>query len=405
MGDDLLKKNSTHLYRKEALKLIQNNTPDLLDLYRGQAGVLLYLLGVNRKSDAETMLIEKLALELLKSCSQTTMSLSFFQGYWGVWWVLGQALKENHFNKKIRDRFSQIEKIYLTHSLDVNKWRSQAQYGINSFDLTHGITGFGNAFLNSTSIHRDRVLSFVVENLQRNFKPSRYGKVWFNADQKTASTGLAHGQAGIILLLSKIYKETKSPQLYELISEAANPLVIAATRSRLEFLPRVFGSRKRNTSTWCHGDLGIGYALIKSGHNIGNPSLADCGFHLVARSQRTENYVLNQDIASLCHGALINQLIFRSLDLPLAGGSNSNRIKSTVIDEARAPSLFFDELAISVAAGILTGNQNPSCLKALLIDFNDRDKLTFSKTTLVRGQTDGYDKETKANKKTGSIGL
>ncbi len=189
------------------------------------------------------------------------------------------------------------------------------------FDLIEGMVGYGLYFLERLPRPAAQVGLFaVVEKLLEMSRSDGRGLSWFTGPHLLyphqrdedpdghTDLGVAHGAAGVIVLLAKasasgVHLATAA------LERAVSSLLSHDTGAPL---PYCIGGAPARVG-WCYGDLGVGAALCVAADTVGEPRWIDRGAAMAERAYaRTKDDDGVVD-ACLCHGWLGNAYIFARL--------------------------------------------------------------------------------------------
>ncbi len=197
------------------------------------------------------------------------------------------------------------------------------------YDLYSGLTGIATYALESMTPSAVALLSSIVEELKRLSEPMETGLAWrmrseFLGTEARAKypfgfhpTGLAHGVAGPIFILSQIVAAglDESGQSQYLAEQGYLWLQSFRSPDGTSRFPRIIEGTKviDGRSTWCHGDLGIAAALIAAGHALDKSDWVAEGIRTARTSYRRNKIDPRVVDSCLCHGAAGNAHIYNRI--------------------------------------------------------------------------------------------
>lgn len=197
-----------------------------------------------------------------------------------------------------------------------------------NYDLLYGLLGYGVYFLERNKfVTQAEVLKEIVDILEEIAIKKEYGITWEdkfdrleNKDKELINLGFAHGIPSIIVFLSYVYKETGNKKALTLINKTVDYLqyheLDVSKGSCFSFniidgQPDTYPSRL----AWCYGDLGIGYAILKSGILTSNNYFVNYGKKIInnlTNLKIDDNITAIKD-AGFCHGTSgVSHLFFKS---------------------------------------------------------------------------------------------
>ena len=202
----------------------------------------------------------------------------------------------------------------LTELLTDNPWHGEV-------DLMRGLAGFGvYAATRSHQASAAALVDAVVATLDRLSEASDGSARWRTGPEMLPSVvrqarpqgqysfGLAHGHAGILMLISKVTDDLQRAQrVRPLLRGCLRWLEINRTPSELSMYPSVVDIATGETivarNAWCNGDLGVALAQLSAGSVLQDAevvrSAIETGLHAAIRPAETCGIV----DASLCHGS------------------------------------------------------------------------------------------------------
>lgn len=247
---------------------------------------------------------------------------ALFTGFVGVAWALVSSgchdgttsgASEATGAEVGEDELGEVDDVLLTHV---------AATGASLMpDLISGVVGVGVYALARLPRTRARqVLSAVVDWLELSQVHTAVGVTWdycpdgappgtgYDHNASSYPLGVAHGHAGVIALLARIYRHDIEGDRVAVLLEKAVEFLLAERHtdsSKGAFPPAVRESSERepSNSSWCWGDPGIAVALFAAGQALGRAEWKRIALDAVLCAALYGVTSSDPQDASLCHGA------------------------------------------------------------------------------------------------------
>ncbi|HSS75406.1 MAG TPA: lanthionine synthetase LanC family protein [Thermoanaerobaculia bacterium] len=177
---------------------------------------------------------------------QAVPAANLFGGFAGVAWVT-EHLAAGELTAEDEDPNAEIDEALLS-ILRRSPWREE-------FDLVGGLVGWGvYALERLPRPSAAAMLPLVIARLAERAEPGARGIVWHHpqAPGGEADPGMAHGAAGVIALLVRIFQEGEpAPQVAPLLAAAVDGV-----------LAREDEDPGQGDVAWCAGNAGLSAALL-----------------------------------------------------------------------------------------------------------------------------------------------
>lgn len=294
-----------------------------VDLYAGTSGILIFFCLLHKYTKKEKY--ANYCYELINTTLNNLASLEgkgSLSGYAGVMWTLLYLVKLNFIDyDSVKEYINELKKLVITSSH--NNLR------IRDFDLMHGLVGelFAlNELYEFSPKENEEILPTLEQGINHLnsicIKQENSEVYWQSIFENSAivNTGLAHGVSCVIWFLSKIVSSNKinidiRKTCLANIEGACNWLINRKKRDKKSLfqIPCSIYLKKIDLPSiysfaWCHGDLGISLALLRSGKLLNNQRIqqeaVDLALNLSemdfkqSQIMQDENYI----DSSLCHG-------------------------------------------------------------------------------------------------------
>jgi lantibiotic modifying enzyme len=215
------------------------------DLVRGEVDLALFFSYVERatgRAEAGERAEHHLERAVDRLADQAAPAPSLYGGFAGLAWVT-EHLAAGELSTEDEDPDAEIDQALLA-LLRRGPWREE-------FDLMGGLVGWGvYALERLPRPSAAAILDLVVTRLAERSEPGARGIVWSRRGGEV-DPGMAHGAAGVVALLARIFKECAAgPQVAELLDGA-----VAGVLSREDEEGPV-------DVAWCAGDAGLSAALL-----------------------------------------------------------------------------------------------------------------------------------------------
>ncbi|MBV6485710.1 MAG: hypothetical protein KFKLKKLM_02299 [Flavobacteriales bacterium] len=301
----------------DSLIKCENKYKDDFLLPSGKIGISLFLYYSGKFLNKDSFLefsryyFEE-CFETLNTFSDKINGRTLYGGYTGILWLFQHYINIGfiEYNEDAKSVFDVFDEL-IKKEFFVEKQ-------IKNYDLLYGLLGYGVYFLERNKLKNQvRVLNDVVSILDEISIKKEYGITWEdrferkeNKDKELINLGFAHGVPSIIVFLSYVYKETGNKEAVNLIHKAIDFLKYHELDTSKEscFSYNILNEQPDKYPSrlaWCYGDLGIGYAILKSGVLISNPNYIKYGeeilLNLVGKTLQDE--VTGVKDAGFCHGA------------------------------------------------------------------------------------------------------
>lgn len=233
--------------------------------------------------------------------------LGLFDGAVGVAWVAEQwrRSQSEYADGDPNDEFD----LALLELLDVDEWRGR-------YDLADGLAGIGLYCMERLpSVTARACLESVLRHVDKAAQHSAHGVHWptrpprGSSDRSAIDLGVAHGQAGVVGFLARLFASGFDRQasgsllergvrwLFAQAIDGSTPLTFPRSTARDEREQRV-------RPAWCYGDPGIALVLLSAGRATGCESWVEEAVRTIRAvpncSQGTRALVRDP---GLCHGA------------------------------------------------------------------------------------------------------
>ena len=317
-----MRKNSsianTALYK--IFEAIQNNKRTIsLGLFGGRMGQLLFLLFyrfINNSNCINDYC--NYYINIINNCLTTKrQSFTYVEGITGILFIYEFLCKNNILSYDV----SELKKLYRQHIC----YYMLNQIKCNNYDILTGAGGPAYYFLTFGTSDDIKILNIFLSYLER-VGEYDYNTVKWKSRRSLEdkymiyNTGLAHGIASIIFILSKyLQKDIFYVRAFRLIEKAINYIFTQkldpyyygsyfseySKESMLDIYGAIFGCRL----SWCHGDLGIATSLYSAGEVLNNQYLKQEAIKIYKLASLYDN---DQKEICFCHGTSgIAQLFLR----------------------------------------------------------------------------------------------
>jgi hypothetical protein len=249
-------------------------------------------------------------------------------------------------------------------------------------DLLHGVAGFGLYLAERAATPRVRAaLARVVARIARGAERAGDGLAWRSPASELGAPlrprfasgyydlGLAHGAAGVVVVLARIHAAgvavAEARRLIEGAVAWLGGVRAAHARGPLPGLLGPDGATFPARSGWCSGDLGVARALVIAGRALDRPAWISDGVEL-ARACCGRDGDVDVDDAALCHGsagvALLLHRFFHETGAP-AFADAARRWYRRTIDSPRCErpdhALLGGELGVALALHAAIEDREP----------------------------------------------
>jgi lantibiotic modifying enzyme len=247
---------------------------------------------------------------------------TFFGGYTGILWLYQHYINQEfiEYDNDAKNTFDVFDEL-IKKELFIEK-------SFKNYDLLYGVLGYGVYFLERNKFTPQKEnLNEIVDLLDEISIQKDYGIAWEdrierteNRNKELINLGFAHGIPSIIVFLSYVNKATGYKKSLLLIDQAIQFLKSSElnyakdSRFSLNLLDGEVGNFKTRLA-WCFGDLGIGYALLKSGNLLTNNKSINYGIEILLSLTNKEIADKSTGIidAGFCHGASgVSHIFFKA---------------------------------------------------------------------------------------------
>ncbi len=236
---------------------------------------------------------------------------SLYSGLAGVFWMI-QHLERHHVDLQAPELYSVVDGRFL-QLLQQDAW-------VGHYDLINGIVGVGVYCLERLPNDKARAtLLRVLEVLERTAQRDASGARWLTeprwieargkrqAPRGYHDLGVAHGIAGVVALLARLYaSDVAAPRCLQLLREAMSWLFSQRMDGEVSELPDIVipdVQPRPSRLAWCFGDLGIATAVLAAAHATGDTSWRRAAVELARSAARRSQPSSGVCDAGLCHGA------------------------------------------------------------------------------------------------------
>lgn len=184
---------------------------------------------------------------------------------------------------------------------------------IKDFDINSGAFASGLYILARYKQTKDlkyaKELEALVEGLNESAIEHNSGIYWHSPSlDKEVYLGLSHGSAMIINFLSEVFKNGLSINKAKILIQDAVNFVLYNKREQINgIFPICYYAENpleisETQFSQCYGDLGIGYALLKSGKVLKDERIYDSGLEVLLECAKRKKSKHTED-ASIVYGA------------------------------------------------------------------------------------------------------
>ena len=306
MKSDKSISNSKNIIADAEDYLKKERQKNRLGLFEGDTSKLL--LSALLKDKSEDPFLTNYTTQILKdffhSLNKRNMnSVSFGYGLTGFAWAMNYLMQEGYidpdttdlsdFDSIIRDQFNKTE--------------------IN-LDFMSGNLSSVIYFLdrNSFEFELEKIVDHLISLSKKNGYPQLISRYYDKNDKPVTAEyfGLAHGYAGLLIIISKINKHgIREKDCGYLIDKIYQHLLTTRVNNKNGrfpiFLCKTHTPDKafKESFSWCHGDFGIGYALYLSGRLIGNSEYQKLGLGIIDEIlEQDDKFEAQLSSPFFCHG-------------------------------------------------------------------------------------------------------
>jgi hypothetical protein len=267
-----------------------------------------------KKREELEILIKSEADKIIGYINENSVSPFYIDGLVGFGYTLSNLyqmnLLEGDENLNLED-------------LDTHIWElAKKDLETYNFDLFYGVIGIGNYFIQRSIVKPELKLKLIEIGdaiVSNKIDISEKEIIWQtkkNIENNEIDLSLSHGMSSIIAFLSKLISLNINPKLYiTIVEKGCNFILSKNTNNRF---PDILCENKSKYSSlrWCHGDLGVVYALAYSSKIIKNREIYIKAMEValnIAQFRGTKEQELFS--ASICHGTLGVAHMFMKLSL------------------------------------------------------------------------------------------
>jgi lantibiotic biosynthesis protein len=263
------------------------------------------------------------------------MSSSFYSGFTGIAWAaeFAESLRAGAVpgGTKLGDSHACDRNAAVDEGLDL-ALRSYPEAG--PYDLVNGLAGIGwYALARWPRPAAATCLERVISLLASRARSDGTGICWDTHPAALVGPrlklypdggvdlGMAHGMAGVVPLLARVYQLGIQPALARPLLHGAVAWILAhlvETESEVT-VPSFIAAGARPDATrsaWCYGDPGVALALLLAGRDAAEPAWTEAGIKLAVQAARRPLDRTGVTDAGLCHGtAGLGHLFHRMFEL------------------------------------------------------------------------------------------
>ncbi|HFK5568067.1 TPA: lanthionine synthetase LanC family protein [Elizabethkingia anophelis] len=297
---------------KKNIQLNYKSFESDIGVLTGLSGFVLFLeyyqSTCNSKSDTTEELLNLCIEKINLGYNKSTHS----EGISGLLWTI-QFLQENNFIENEDNYVFKVLDPYIQDCVNI-------AVNYNNFDFMHGSTGYIfyllgrfskiegtqrqsiesiiELFIKHLSVRLNEIIDYKYLKKEQTFQNRTY-------------LGVAHGIAGIIMVLSKIaliskFKKESINLIAKYVFFLFDSIEYSTTKNKVSIFPSWLDQSsepKSSALSWCSGDLGIGIALLNTAENIQDLNLKNKAFDiLIHSSKRTTSGTSWLKAPLLCHG-------------------------------------------------------------------------------------------------------
>jgi lantibiotic biosynthesis protein len=297
---------------KDYLLLTDSEYISKIGLMVGSSGIALFYFYYSRYFSSSTCYDKgyEFISNLVKSINKGNNYHTLADGVAGFGWLIEHLEEQGFVNSDTNEILNELDD-FAYHSMISDIQRK-------NFDYLHGALGTGFYFLSRLKKKRkiENYLVKLLEELENESESDIKGGLRWPSLKPTpysnnvlTNLSLSHGNASIIVFLSKIYeKNILKEKTYRLLVGAVtyilyNQLDPAIYYSSFPTLIAKSGELTNSRLAWCYGDLGIGMAIYQAGKATDNNQWTNKALEILLRTttRRNDNKTFAVD-AGLCHG-------------------------------------------------------------------------------------------------------
>jgi lantibiotic modifying enzyme len=303
-------------------KIQKNHEDNLMGIYNGDFGILMFLLYYSEYSNSKkyVLLTENYAEKLLKKIDLHVMIHTFCSGLSGILYLFDFLKRQDLIDIDIEDSKLLLEDFLV----------KEMQKDINNryYDFMHGALGVGFYFLkrNENKNPIIQLIDFLYKTAEK--KPHSNIFKWkssLNTDNDIGyNIALSHGMASIVIFLAHCIKKN-------IIENKVNEMLVGTINYILSqeidykkygsfFPPQSLENNNRlilsSRLGWCYGDLGVAFSIWYAGKVTCNKKWEKKGLNiLLISTERIPTVEKSVFDAGICHGSTGVAMIYRRMYL------------------------------------------------------------------------------------------
>lgn len=268
----------------------------------------IFLAHLSRYKSELKVELEKIIREdiniIFEYIEKNKVHFSNVDGLSGFGWGLAHLCKYGFLNEN--ELFEELDE-FLFHQAILNLENL-------NYDFFYGGIGHGNYFLErlSSNPKLHEYLNQIINKLYLIGKQKKGSLIWQtkeNVSEKTIDLSLSHGLSSIIVFLAKLVQAGIAKEFCsELLAKCCHYLLLNSHQSKqgLRFPDCVCESKPIfSPLRWCHGQLGVVYALAFAGNVLNDPLFLSKALESalnIATIKMSKKELLYS--ATVCHGTL-----------------------------------------------------------------------------------------------------
>lgn len=286
------------------LENLDGNQPGLLNGNGGQCLFFAYLNAYQQTDKYNDAIGQLLENSFTAINDRELNATSFCTGISGVLWTIWFLNKEGFAD--LDDYFEDIMPVLQTALENDSK--------ISNFDFLHGATGLA-FYLSHLSQHTKPLLETYLKNLGEKAEEDETTFKWLgqiksgDSMKDVYNLSLSHGITSIVIVLcalQELFPEQNdiSRRIKKAVHFIRLQKEIPATADDSLF-PNYASTEKQENSrlSWCYGDLGIAFALLKAGQTLNDQSMVDEAVEIMLHNaQRRDLQKAFVADTGICHG-------------------------------------------------------------------------------------------------------
>lgn len=258
---------------------------------------------------ADNDLSEKISQSITKATQHIEhhpVPTEFVNGLAGFGWGISHVAQKGCFHEDENKFLAELDEFLF----------QQAQQTIaeGNYDFFYGGIGYGKYFLQRRNAQpgMDEYLTQITKEIKAIAKPRNGLRIWQTAEdvkENEIDLSLSHGMSSMIAFMTKLLETgIETDFISETLLQSSEFLL--TKRAHLNGGVRLPDFVKGDEATiaplrWCHGDLGVAYALCCAGKALGEPRFIQAAEEVID-TVATLKDIKEQHIysATLCHGTL-----------------------------------------------------------------------------------------------------